>query len=390
MGNIRPRYIDNELISFEAFAGKTNGRKIRKRFSVHTWGGEAKARGAAEKWVKQKSQQLNSQRAYGALLDERTLGQVSEALELLSPLGVSLIDAVRAYVRGPAAEEPTLEPWHYAQAWTEFLRHRKNKGVSADYLKRLEFERGVFKEEFGDYSLDDITVDLIEDWLDEREGKSGADSLSPVTRTNWRRDLSMVWRFAIERGRATTNPAALLPVALNRDSEIHILPVEDAETLFANLRKKAEPAAREAITFAALACFCGLRSIEIYRLDRSNIRLEEGIIEVPARVSKTRARRMVKIAKNMLHLCGEFSVDEGPVISISPRSVRRFLVNCSPTSSLLPNVLRHSWFSYHLALHQDEKLTQLEGGHASPNVLYRHYRALVTKDEATRYFSIRP
>lgn len=387
MSNIHARYDGNQIISWDAFAGKINGRKIRKRFSVSAWGGENKAKVAAEKWLKKKVEQLHSQRSYGALLDERTLGQVSEALELLEPLGVSLIDAVRAYVRGPAPEETKEEPWRFSEAWQEFLRHRKNKGVSSDYLKRLKFERGVFGQDFGDYQLDDITVDLIEDWLDEREGKSG-DSLSPVTRTNWRRDLSMVWRFAMSRGRATTNPAALLPVALNRDGEIHILSVDAAESLFEALRKKAEPAAREAVIFAALACFCGLRSIEIYRLDWSNIRLEEGLIEVPARISKTRARRMVRIAKNMSEFCNEVSIDAGPVISISPRVVRRFLLNCSP-SSLLPNVFRHSWFSYHLALHQDEKLTQLEGGHTSPNVLYQHYRALVTQEAAARYFSIR-
>lgn len=388
MSNIHARYDGNQIVSWDAFAGKVNGRKIRKRFSVTAWGGENKARVAAEKWVKKKLEQINSQRAYGALLDERTLGQVSEALELLSPLGVSLIDAVRAYVRGPAPAEPALQSWRYNEAWDEFLRHRKNKGVSAGYLKRLEFERGVFGEDFGDYPLDEITVDLIEDWLDEREGKSG-ESLSPVTRTNWRRDLSMVWRLAMERGRATTNPAALLPVALSRDGDIHILQVEAVENLFELLRKKAEPAAREAIAFAALACFCGLRSIEIYRLEWSNIKLDDGVIEVPARISKTRARRMVKIAKNMMQFCCGIGIDKGPVISISPRTVRRFLVSCSPTS-LLSNVFRHSWFSYHLALHQNEKLTQLEGGHQSADVLYRHYRALVTQEAAVRYFSIQP
>ena len=54
------------------------------------------------------------------------------------------------------------------------------------------------------------------------------------------------------------------------------------------------------------------------------------------------------------------------------------------------NALRHSWFSYHLALGQNENLTQSQGGHESAEVLYKNYRELVTPDEARAWFAIYP
>lgn len=53
------------------------------------------------------------------------------------------------------------------------------------------------------------------------------------------------------------------------------------------------------------------------------------------------------------------------------------------------NVMRHSFVSYHLAQFGDIQTTALEAGH-SPDMLFRHYRELVTKDAAAEFWSITP
>jgi len=54
------------------------------------------------------------------------------------------------------------------------------------------------------------------------------------------------------------------------------------------------------------------------------------------------------------------------------------------------NGLRHSFCSYHVALHESADKTALLLGHKNPSVLFNHYRNIVDKEEGERYFSIHP
>ena len=55
------------------------------------------------------------------------------------------------------------------------------------------------------------------------------------------------------------------------------------------------------------------------------------------------------------------------------------------------NAMRHSFGSYHFALHGDSILTSNELGHQQGDtVLFSHYRALTTKDQGKAYFRIVP
>jgi len=49
--------------------------------------------------------------------------------------------------------------------------------------------------------------------------------------------------------------------------------------------------------------------------------------------------------------------------------------------------LRHSFISYRLALTGDEKSTALEAGN-TPDMIFQHYRELVTKEEAEKWFDV--
>jgi hypothetical protein len=53
------------------------------------------------------------------------------------------------------------------------------------------------------------------------------------------------------------------------------------------------------------------------------------------------------------------------------------------------NVARHSFVSYHLAQFQAANKTALEAGH-SEQMLFAHYRALVTPGAAAEFWSIVP
>lgn len=53
------------------------------------------------------------------------------------------------------------------------------------------------------------------------------------------------------------------------------------------------------------------------------------------------------------------------------------------------DVTRHSFVSYHLARFQNAAQTALEAGHREA-VLFRHYRAVCTPEDAARFWDITP
>jgi len=53
--------------------------------------------------------------------------------------------------------------------------------------------------------------------------------------------------------------------------------------------------------------------------------------------------------------------------------------------------MRHSFGTYHFALHGDSMKTSIEMGHKTgDDVLFEHYRSLATHADAKAYFDIRP
>ena len=54
-----------------------------------------------------------------------------------------------------------------------------------------------------------------------------------------------------------------------------------------------------------------------------------------------------------------------------------------------PNVLRHSFISYRIAIVQSADQVALEAGN-SPSIIFKHYRELTTPEVAEKWFSIMP
>jgi hypothetical protein len=67
----------------------------------------------------------------------------------------------------------------------------------------------------------------------------------------------------------------------------------------------------------------------------------------------------------------------------------RFAVAARAKVPWRQNALRHSFISYRLADLQDTNRVALEAGN-SPQMIFRHYRELVTPEQARKWFSIAP
>jgi integrase len=54
------------------------------------------------------------------------------------------------------------------------------------------------------------------------------------------------------------------------------------------------------------------------------------------------------------------------------------------------DILRHSYGSYHLAQHENAAKTSLQMGHRDVDILFNHYRDLVMREDAAKFWAIAP
>src|ERR1035441_4899577 len=313
--------------------------------------------------------------------------QFAEAHKLLE--GASLLEAVRYFVK----QNPLRTPPPVPQIVKELLLAKEADGMSAVYVKDLRGRLGRFAKKFkGPVGL--VTSAEIEDFLrvlksasndEEQAGKA----LSGKSRNNYRRAIGTLFYFAESRGYIPRGMAQVDSVALAREEETEIEIFRSGE--LERVLELAEPAL---IPFLTIGAFAGLRHAEIQRLDWSEVRLEENLIEIKASKAKTASRRLVPILPNLKawlekhrqpegKVCGDANVPK-PFLWLR-RSVDAALRKEEPPKafSWKHNALRHSFISYRVAQ------VALEAGN-SPRMVFSNYREIVRPADAEKWFGITP
>ncbi|SVC96106.1 uncharacterized protein METZ01_LOCUS348960 [marine metagenome] len=137
------------------------------------------------------------------------------------------------------------------------------------------------------------------------------------------------------------------------------------------------------VPYLALGIFAGVRPEELMRLGWEDITTHG--VSINGHKAKTRQRRLITISENLkgwLSLGGD----------LPPKSRRRRLEALRQASGVPwgHDIMRHSFASYHLAYHGSPDRTAHELGHRDTQMLYRHYRQLVTREAAKAFWAIRP
>jgi len=319
--------------------------------------------------------------------------QFAEAHKLLE--GASLLEAVRYFVKQNPLRTPTPVP----QIVTELLLAKEADGMSGVYVKDLRGRLGRFAKKFkGPIGL--VTSAEIEDFLrglksqDRNEERAGK-ALSGKSRNNYRRAIGTLFYFAESRGYLPKGMAQVDSVALAREEETDIEIFRPGE--LERVLELAEPAL---VPFLTIGAFAGLRHAEIQRLDWSEVRLEENLIEIKASKAKTASRRLVPILPNLKAWLEKHRQPEGKVCGYA--NVPKQLMWLSETVdaalrqedppkafSWKHNALRHSFISYRVAQIQNVAQAALEAGN-SPRMVFSNYREIVRPAEAEKWFGITP
>src|SRR3974390_120779 len=156
-------------------------------------------------------------------------------------------------------------------------------------LVQYESYLRVICAEFGTTETMKIVRADIEDWLEESEW-------SPRTRKNYLVTFTTLLNFAVAKAYRADNPAAGIERPLLDDRPVGILTGERVKALL-KVTKEFDPKMLPAVT---IGLFAGLRRSEFFALDWAEIDLENRIIEIKGIKAKTRQRRLVHIAENLL------------------------------------------------------------------------------------------
>ena len=273
----------------------------------------------------------------------------------------------------------------------ELVEAKENAAKSELYTKELKRRLGKFAQAF-QIHLSLVTGKQVEDFI-RGLGVAGR------TQNNFRQLINTLFRFAVKRGYLPKDHDEMGAVELadNGSGEIEVFNPAELRKLFnaclAPVQERGKWRDREAmIPYLAIAAFCGLRSAEIARLDWSEVHLTgaEHFIEVKAAKAKTASRRTVPIPDNCARWLAPFVQESGPVCPFE-RPDKQCFYYLGPAAELewKHNGLRHSYISYRLAEIKNVHQVSLEAGN-SPQMVFKHYRQLVSETQATEWFGIVP
>lgn len=222
--------------------------------------------------------------------------------------------------------------------------------------------------------IDAVTVQEVEEWI------YGL-NLRPKTMRGYLGDVKTLFHFA-ERRQYVANCAAVSVELPPSDTE-HLAPSIHTPNQVKLILEFARKKNLDVCRHLAVRYFAGIRTAETHRLREENLLIDRGLIEVPAAKAKTRSRRLVKIQPCL----AAWLALGGTLRPIRPDTVRDTIKESGVKWE--PNVTRHSFVSYHLAKFESAAKTALEAGH-DEQMLFAHYRAIVTPEDAEAFFSILP
>jgi integrase len=304
------------------------------------------------------------------------------------PENTSLREAVDFYVK----RHPIGLPQKTVQEVVdELVRSKERAGKSEIYTKELRRRLGKFAQAFN-LRISLVTGKQVEDFI-RALGVAGR------TQNNFRQVINTLFRFAVKRGYLPKDNDEMNAVELadNDSGEIEVFNPLELRKLFnaclTPVQERGKWRDREAmIPYLAIAACCGLRSAEIARLDWSEVHLTgaEHFIEVKAAKAKTASRRTVPISENCARWLAPFAQKSGPVCTFE-RPDKQCFHYLGPAAGLewKHNGLRHSFISYRLAQIKNVHQVSLEAGN-SPQMVFKHYRQLVSETQATEWFGIVP
>ena len=256
------------------------------------------------------------------------------------------------------------------------LADADRRGLSAVHLSNLRLRLGHFSRDFGDRPLATITSEELQSWVATRGGAR--------TQKNFLNTVGSIFTKHLASGALARTPVTAVRLPKAATAEPGII---DASQL-ARLLEALPERSRACVLVQALA---GVRAAEAQRLEWQNISMEHRLITISAGAAKTASRRHVPISDSLLEWLRPLHQGTGPLVQ-NPNTLRRDLAIARRKALITDwpaNALRHTCASAWCTIESDVARVAAWLGN-SPVIIHQHYRALLTRDEASAWFAVRP
>ena len=371
--------------------------RIRKQFNEKS---------KAENWAKG---QWNGYQDQGKVFFDSNSQERNEFADMLPKLrerGISLREAVEfalPRIRPSGGDRTITEV--IAEIKSEKLEMFRNGTLRENSEKAFRLRSQKVEDAFGASLVRDLTLEEAKDWIASLD-------LAPRTKKNELNCLSEILLHSVARKYVSENVLDGLTrsdrsrlYGVDEDREPEILTPKEADRLIRAAQKHKNLDLMGAVT---LGLFCGIRTEEIKKLKWKDIHLDEGFVTIGRDIAKKRSIRNVTLCDNglkWLSLCPDKTgfVTRSDFFCDYDRRFNKLLRHAKFTKKIeedgktiervawKKNAMRHSFGTYHFALHGDSIKTSNELGHKQGDgVLFAHYRALATKKQAEKYFGIVP
>lgn len=224
-------------------------------------------------------------------------------------------------------------------------------------------------EDFGQEKVRNITTERC------REAIETAFTTLP-TRRKARRILHALFEHAIINGWCSSNPLTAITLPPHKEKSISSLSIKEITSLLRTAEKPEHIICAPAL---GMMIWAGIRPHEVERLKVKNIDFEDKVITIPAEHAKTGGARQVTMHPVLIHWLRKTMTYQYPEAPIVPPSwIVRWaqLRKAAGFSTWAPDVLRHTFASYHLKYFKDSQLLQMEMGHSTPELLRTRYLAM--------------
>jgi integrase len=349
--------------------GRPKGKRERYYFKTER---EAK-KGAADR-----NAQIVAFGSQGALPDSDRV-MALECIRMLKEFGKNLYDATHFYRDFLSRQASSISVAELCErVMSEFTRRRDAGEISPLHWKKMRDTVNKFRAQFAHRPIKDLDALEIKSWI-------AGEPLAIKTRNNVFTYIRNMYSCAQTWGLLDNDPFA--KVSKFSEPNGQALRVENLtpEQLSAFLNA-AEP---EFQILFALNAFTGLRRAEIERLDWSEVKLDRNLIDLPASKSKNHRRKLLEVSENLAAWLKPYVRTEGKVVP--SKGLQEAMERAAEKAGIEKwphNGLRHSFCSYSVTL-KGLTWTSLQADH-SESMLKKHYREVVDRESAERYWSIVP
>ena len=254
----------------------------------------------------------------------------------LAPYGKTLYDAVRFYEEHLTQTTISITASELCdRLLKEFERRPKSEEASLRHFTSMKETLKKFRARFGDEAIRRLDGPTIKAWLT-------AEPLAVKTRNRHFGYLRNVFGMAQQWNLLDADPLEKIDRFHNPKAKAIKVAILSPEALTRFLA--ADP---DFIPYFTLNAFTGLRGAEVGRLDWSEVKLDQALVDLPAPKSKNGKRKLIDVPENLMAWLKPHARIEGSVMPAKKLQLAR--EHAAREAGIIPwpqNAFRHSFCSY--------------------------------------------